>query len=144
MKAIEFMGKYKMWLIIGITVIIILVAVYLWGRKSQKTANQQALPKDTMDGLTDMENAKIAEYAGKLYEDMNGWNAWGHDNKLWENFLLETDRIYIGTYNYFNSKYSPNETLYQFLKNETSIVPKLGWEIPRKENLARMEKLNLK
>jgi len=152
MTTTDFLAKYKMWLIIAVTVVIIIAIVYFVGRKKGREARKDVLPEKVTKGIDNTEARAAEEFADKLYQDMKGLNFWSHDMDLWNAFLRTTDRIMIATSNYFNQKYgkSKTDTLYQWLKDEWNINFWGGafktsetWKIVRPQVLKRMEQLGL-
>ncbi len=143
MNAVNFITKYKMWLIIIVTVIVIAVIIYFVGKKKGKEYKKVALPEDTMKNLTSNESEIIEHLANALYKDMKGLN-FTRDMATWDEYLATSERVFLGTYNYFNQKFGNGETLYQWLKDESFFEMLRNpfnslWYSTRKRVLERME-----
>lgn len=100
-------------------VLAIVLVIYFIVKKS-KDAGTVALPKETDWGrsLTDYQSEQIARIAKALYEDMNGWNVWGHNSSVYEEYAACNDVIFVGVANYFADKYGKGENLAKWLDDE--------------------------
>lgn len=103
--------------ILGIIAVFVIVMVLI--KKFSKVQNV-ALPKDTNWGrtLTDVEEEQVIRLADALHFDMNGWNIWGHDKSIYQEYSMTTDKVFVATANYFASKYGDGENLAQWIKKE--------------------------
>lgn len=97
----------------------IVLIIYFIVKKS-KDAGTVALPKETDWGrsLTDYQSDQIARIAKSLYEDMKGYNAWGHNSSIYEEYAATDDIIFVGVANYFADKYGKGENLAKWLDDE--------------------------
>ena len=103
--------------ILGIVAVFVIVMVLI--KKFTKVQDVE-LPKDTDWGrtLTDVEQDQVMRLADALHFDMNGWNIWGHDRSIYQEYSMTTDKVFVATANYFASKYGDGENLAQWLKDE--------------------------
>ena len=99
------------------TVLLIVLVIYFVKKKDVETV---VLPKETDWGrdLTDFQSEQIARLAKLLYEDMKGWNAWGHSSQVYEEYAATDDVIFVGVANYFAEKYGKGENLAKWLDDE--------------------------
>ena len=99
------------------TVLLIVLVIYFVKKKDVETV---VLPKETDwgRGLTDFQSEQIARLAKLLYEDMKGWNAWGHSSQVYEEYAATDDVIFVGVANYFAEKYGKGENLAKWLDDE--------------------------
>ena len=154
---VGFVQKYKAFLLVALTVIIIIVIIYYTGKKAGKSESTTTdLPKQTDWGsgnLTDTESKEIQDLAARMYDDMKGFSV-THDATAWYDLAYSTDRIFVGTYNYFNQKYSSSVedsgTLITWIKDEVDAGAWLsGWlynttlSAYRRQILNRAAALNL-
>ena len=151
MNATELMGRYKYTIIVAITIIVILLGIYYFGKKSGKTESTTTdLPKDTdwaKNELTATENEKIKSLTLRLYRDLKGLTLFP-DSDLWSEFFYSTDRIFVGTYNYFNQKYEAegDGTLKEWINDEFGLnmwLYKSSFATFKESILFRMDNLNL-
>ena len=131
-----------------------LIAIYYWG-KNNATVKPAPLPNDTqpktdpntgavIDPLTDSESKEIIRIANLLNDQMG--YLLDPDLQLLNDFLGSSDRVFVGTYNYYNSQFvTAPDTL------KTKINSYASWklwftDINNQMNaiVARMDKLNLK
>ena len=103
--------------ILGAVLLIALVIYFIVRKKDAETV---VLPKETDWGrtLTDFQSDQIARLAKLLYEDMKGWNAWGHSSHVYEEYAATDDVIFVGVANYFAEKYGKGENLAKWLDDE--------------------------
>ena len=103
--------------ILGIVAVFVIVMVLI--KKFSKTKDV-ALPKDTDWGrsLTDAEQDQVIRLADAMHFDMNGWNIWGHDKSVYQEYSMTTDKVFVATANYFAEKYGDGENLAQWIKDE--------------------------
>lgn len=101
------------------------IVAYLAGRKS-KEAETVGLPEATDWGgsLTADESAQIEDFAKRLFNDMDGLNL-SHDGTVYLDYLAATDRVFVGTANYFAEKYGNGENLAEWIAGETFAAAKL-------------------
>ena len=105
-------------IILGVIAVFVIVIVLV---KKFAKVQEVALPKDTNWGraLTDVEEAQVIRLADALYSDMNGWNIFGHERSIYQEYAMTTDKVFVATANYFASKYGNGENLAQWLKDES-------------------------
>ncbi len=97
----------------------VVLVIYFIVKKS-KDVGTVALPKETEWGrtLTDYQSDQIARIAKGLYEDMKGFNGWGHSSSIYEEYAATDDTIFVGVANYFAEKYGNGENLAKWLDDE--------------------------
>ncbi len=105
--------------IVMASLLAIVLVIYFIVKKS-KDVGTVALPKETEWGktLTDYQSDQIARIAKGLYEDMKGYNAWGHSSSIYEEYAATDDVIFVGVANYFAEKYGKGENLAKWLDDE--------------------------
>ncbi|MGM9745827.1 MAG: hypothetical protein ACI30H_02565 [Paludibacteraceae bacterium] len=71
------------------------------------------------NAVTDAEIDAADKLAAKLYRDMDGLNLMGHDDSLYEEMNLLSDRELSILNAVFNKKYGNGETLIEWLEGES-------------------------
>ncbi len=99
-----------------IVVLVIVIVVIARKKKIEKVP----LPQETDWGrtLTDVEEAQVIRLTDELYEDMKGWNIWGHNESVYTEYSKTTDRVFVAVANHFGEKYGNGESLAQWMKDE--------------------------
>jgi hypothetical protein len=149
MKGAELLAKQKFWIIGAILVVLLLLGIYWWGKRTGSSSKFGTLPEEIKgnEDATGTELDKGASLAERLYNDMKGANVMGHDGALWDEFCIADDRTITVTYNTFNQKYGGGETLYQWMDNESWLTGGLlmleGFYTRRKVAMERLEALEL-
>jgi hypothetical protein len=97
----------------------IVLVIYFIVKKS-KDVGTVALPNQTDWGrsLTEYQSDQIARIAKGLYEDMKGFNGWGHSSSIYEEYAATDDIVFVGVANYFAEKYGNGDNLAKWLDNE--------------------------
>ena len=103
--------------ILGIIAVFIIVMVLI---KKFSKVKDVPLPKDTNWGrtLTEVESSDVVRIADAMYSDMSGWNIWGHNKSIYQEYSMTTDKVFVGVANYFAEKYGDGENLAQWIKDE--------------------------
>lgn len=103
--------------ILGIVAVFIIVMVLI---KKFSGVKEVALPRDTNWGksLTDVEEDQVIRLADAMHFDMNGWNIWGHDQSIYQEYAMTSDKVFVATANHFAAKYGEGENLAQWIKDE--------------------------
>lgn len=115
----KILNKYT---IIGAAVIIAGVILYFVFKRRTTILSQ--LPADNQPGensqLTDTEKETVKNLATSLYNQLSGWSwIFGRSPEPYEQLATASDRITVGTYNYFNSNFAKGSgTLYTWIKND--------------------------
>lgn len=105
-------------------VVVIIIIVYFVGKKQGKqlstSGNKGLLPSQTDYGqsLTQLETQEIIRHADALYKDMNGLNLLPRDASVYTEYLASSDRVFVGTANYFYDNYGRGENLAQWIDSE--------------------------
>lgn len=126
MKGAEMLNRYKFVILVVVTIVIFILVIYFWGKRTGKTESTTTdLPKDTdwgKNNLTAEESSKIQSLAVRIHNELKGLTLIAN-NDLWDELLYSTDRVFVGTYNYFNQKYEAEGkgTLYDWLEDEYSV-----------------------
>lgn len=104
-------------IILGIIAVFIVIMVLIKKFAKVKTV---ALPQDTDWGrtLTDVEAANVVRIADALYDDMSGWNIFGHNRTIYQEYNNSSDKVFVGVANYFAEKYGDGENLAKWIKDE--------------------------
>lgn len=78
------------------------------------------MPSQTDYGqsLTQLETQEIIRHADALYKDMNGLNLLPRDASVYTEYLASSDRVFVGTANYFYDNYGRGENLAQWIDSE--------------------------
>lgn len=150
-KGVDLLNKYKFVIAVGITIIVVVLVIYFWGKRSGKTESTTTdLPKDTdwgKNNLTAEESTKIQSLAVRLHNEMKGLSLIAN-NDLWDELMYSSDRVFVGVYNYFNQKYEleGKGTLRDWLEDEVSVdlyVYKSTFSAYKDAVLRRMDSLNI-
>jgi len=139
--------QVKGWMFVTVFVIIIVLVIFFWGRKTGKNKfNPAELPNKEKWGkeLTPTEAAKVRSISGALHDDLSGYR-WlkTFDIDTWREFLGLDDRMFTAVYNDYSSQYlAEGGTLKQVFRDEwTAGSAKLG-EV-KERILDRMDSLGL-
>lgn len=116
-------------IIIGTVVLILLIALgWYFYRQGKKQVTLQSLPGELpgnpgSGNANGASNDEIKNLANALYDDMNGFNMWGHNQAPFDQANLLNDTDIIKLYNTFNSLYQKEsgETLTSWLNNENGL-----------------------
>jgi len=123
--------KQKKYLIYGIIVLVILLAVYFKGRAAGLLTKpkQIDIPKDIIGGESGGNTptggietgAEIRSVATALFDDMSGFNWSGHDMTPYKRLLALSNSGFVAVYNDFNTRYYGlgEGTLKEWLMNES-------------------------
>lgn len=97
----------------------IVLVIYFIVKKS-KDAGTVLLPNETDWGksLTDSQSDNVARIAKGLYEDINGFNGWGHTSSIYEEYAACDDVVFVGVANYFAERYGKGANLAKWLDDE--------------------------
>lgn len=117
----EFILKNKtavLWGVALLVILVLIIVIVIIARK--KEAEKAPLPHETDWGrtLTDVEEAQVIRLTDELYEDMKGWNIWGHNESVYTEYSKTTDRVFVAVANHFGEKYGNGESLAQWMKDE--------------------------
>lgn len=115
--------------IIGIVVLILLIALgWYFYRQGKKQVTLQSLPGELpgnpgSGNMIGASNDEIKNIASALYDDMEGFNLWGHKQAPFDQANLLNDADIIKLYNTFNALYQKEsgETLTSWLNNENGL-----------------------
>lgn len=105
-------------------VVVVIIIVYFVGKKQGKqlssSGNKGLLPSQTDYGqsLTQLETKEIIRHADALYKDMNGLNLLPRDASVYTEYLASSDRVFVGTANYFYDNYGRGDNLAQWIDSE--------------------------
>lgn len=117
------------YVIIGIVVLILLIAMgWYFYRQGKKQVTLQSLPGELpgnpqSGNVLGASNDEIKRIANDLYDDMKGFNIWGHKQAPYDQANLLNDQDIIKLYNTFNAMYQKEsgETLTSWLSNENGL-----------------------
>ena len=103
--------------ILGIVAVFVIVIILI---KKFGKVKDVPLPKDTNWGrtLSEAESTDVVRIADALHFDMNGWNVWGHEKSIYQEYSMTTDKVFVAVANYFAEKYGDGENLAQWIKDE--------------------------
>jgi hypothetical protein len=126
-----------------VLILLIIAGIYIY-RQGKKKTTIQALPGELpgnpgSGNVNGASNDEIKSIANDIYEDIDGFNVFGHDNKPYDSAVLLNDTDIVKLYNTYNTLYQAKlgETLTQSLENEKF------WENTNPDNLIkRLKKLN--
>jgi hypothetical protein len=118
----QLIAKYKTGLIVMVSIIIIIVIVYILGRRSIKKQipKEVELPSDTQSGNSS--NFNPGPYTDAIYEDIT--EIFGtRDSKPYQDLLGLSNTQLVAVYNDWNQRYysKSKETLTQAIAKETTI-----------------------
>lgn len=131
------------WVLLGIAVVVLLV-LWKYGTKSLLNINLPT-PLPIGPALTQDEKNTVRELARRLHRDMDGPTfGFQRDADAWRMLMSMPDRLFIATYNDFNSLYykEGEGTLREWVESEV-----IWWDTQgiggRNQILERMDQLNL-
>jgi hypothetical protein len=128
-----------------VVVVLILVVLAVWAyRKGKKSTTIAKPPLDIPEGGNNsygVSAGEILAISQALYEDMDGYNAFGHDIAPYQKFAALSDTDTVKVYNTFNTDYQDegDGTLYEWIDSESFLFDDVIESI-----LAKMERLHLK
>lgn len=138
-------------IITALVVILIVLAIYYYGRNRGKNAasegNQSVLPDKTDWGksLSEVESAEIQRLAYAMYQDMKGVNVMPRDMAIYTAYLSSSERIFVGTANYFYDNYGTGENLAQWIEKESFFMTNAGTgKTIAEQILERLNKFGIK
>ncbi len=114
------------YVVIALCIIIFLVVLgWYFYSQGKKTVTLQQLPGQVpgeinSGNVNGASNDEIKLLVNKLYSDMKGFNAFGHDYSPYREVGLLNDADVIRVYNAFNTLYQPDsgQTLTQWIASE--------------------------
>ena len=115
-----------------VVVVVLIVVIYLigryYGKKANSEGNKGKLPNQTDWGsaLSESESLQIETHAKALHKEMKGINILPRDFSVFTSYLASTDRVFVGTANYFNDNYGDGENLAKWLKGENFEFTNVG------------------
>jgi len=111
------------------------IFVYYKG-KSSNDMEHVALPSEKGE-LTGDEKIKIRDYTLKLHDDLTSYGL--RNYRLYQDLLIESDRLLVAVYNDFNDMYSKEDsgTLRKWMNDEISKA------FPMVQLIDKMNRLNL-
>lgn len=149
----EFIKKYKAPIIIALIVIVALVVFYYWSKAAGKREGIAEvlpdIPKDpsTVTGVDGAENSLLAEekmtiktLADRINTDINDMTPFWRDSEAYASLASSSDRILVGTYNYYFQQYKTS--IIGDIENESSFSPMVVDST--RTILSRMKNLKLK
>lgn len=116
--------KYKTIAITTAILVLLLIIIYLIGRKAGKnltaSGNKGLMPSQTDYGktLSETESQQVIKHANALYNDMKGLNFWKRDASIYTEYLASSDRVFVGTANYFYDNFGNGDNLAKWIKGE--------------------------
>jgi hypothetical protein len=137
------MKKEILYPIIG-TALFLGLAGFLLYRSGKKAGKGEKPTIKVPEVQGEKESAEtITALANSLYEDMNGYNFWGHTNKYYEQAMELDDVDLVRLYDAFNSAYQPEsqQTLTEWLYNEDAVLEPQFGEL-KSQLVERLRKLN--
>lgn len=101
-------------------IVIVVVAIYFYQSGKNKYDKSVEMPEKTDWGktLTTEEANEIKRHAAALYKDMKGLNLMPRKPEVYVDYLATSDRVFVGTANFFVKNYGEGETLAQWIKDE--------------------------
>jgi hypothetical protein len=118
------MEKFKIYLYSGIVIIVIVIAIYIWGKSAGQKANTTALPEKTDWGksLTKEESDTVVRLADELKTDMTGLKfsvfhiGMLHNEDIYTELNALSDRLLVAVANQFATRYG--DSLVSWLSDE--------------------------
>ena len=125
-----------------VVVLLIAIIVLIFQLTKKKRAKIVIAPIDSKivsnNDISEEESKRCLVMAQRLYDDMSGFNLWGHDNDVYRDFDQMSDRELSIVYACFNENFGDGESLTQWLINEKFRISNLTDSI-----ILRLQKLNL-
>jgi hypothetical protein len=104
----------------AVAILIVVIIAWVLISRSRKTISM--IPDDNQpsinDPLSDTEKTEVKRLATALYNELNGtrWDfLWNRDPIPFNDLAIASDRITVGTYNYFNDNFGNGKTLWQWI-----------------------------
>lgn len=139
--------KHILYIVALLLALGILAWVYFSGRASGKRAGSVNISAPSSDNSNPVSTDEVKRLAERLYNDLDGVNAFGHDVEPYQQLLTLSDNDFIRVYNAFNLDFQKKsgQTFKQWLEAEVTWI-QIGskWPVLRDAILQRMNKLNLK
>lgn len=116
--------KYKTIAVATAILVLLITIIYFIGRKAGKnltaSGNKGLMPSQTDYGktLSETESQQVIKHANALYNDMKGLNFWKRDAKIYTEYLASSDRVFVGTANYFYDNFGNGDNLAKWIKGE--------------------------
>ena len=136
------MNNKRFVLISIVVVLLIAIIVLIFQLTKKKRAKIVIAPIDSKivsnNDISEEESKRCLVMAQRLYDDMSGFNLWGHDNDVYRDFDQMSDRELSIVYACFNENFGDGESLTQWLINEKFRISNLTDSI-----ILRLQKLNL-
>ncbi len=131
MKPTIKISSEQRYLLYAVGIVLLCLAIYYLGRwigkRSYNEDNKGDVPNETDWGkeLSNTESVDIQFHARRLYDDMNGLNV-TRDISVYSSYLATTDRIFVGTANYFFENYGDGENLATWIDDENFYLTSLS------------------
>lgn len=111
---------------VGVAILLAVVLFFIGrrrGKQLESSGNKGLMPSQTDYGasLDETESQLIQRHALALYNDMKGLNFLRRDAKIYTEYLASSDRVFVGTANYFYDNYGNGENLAKWLKGESFV-----------------------
>lgn len=136
-------SKKQIIIIVSVITLLAVMAFYFY-KKGKNTVTLQSLPGELpgnngSGNVLGASNDEIKRTANLLYQDMNGFNIWGHDYAGINAASVLNDNDLIKLYNTFNTTYQKEsgETLTKWMDGEFWSYPDIPANI-----VLRLKKLN--
>lgn len=144
--------EIKLYLIIGLVVLFLLVAVYFLIDHKASTPKETDLPNDDVvvneNTLNEVDKFKVEQIIDSIFNDIDGVNTgFGYSNiEAYRNLLALSDTLFVFATNVWLRKYFKeyNETLRMSLMDENTWNRPNSWVALRTSIIERLDRLKIK
>jgi len=135
--------KHKKVILI-IAVLIVITGFAFWYRSKSKIDIVEVPEDNVNDQPSETETEKANELARAMFsnfENYNAFNFWYRPFEPFKEFIKVSDKVFVMTYNRFNTLYSGNGSLREWFNDDA--FSKNDWEFIETIVFPRMDRLNL-
>jgi hypothetical protein len=123
----------KTLLIIGIAIILIIVTVYIIGKRAGKSDYPDFyVPPDAPDGGIYVDNNFVQNIVAKMYSELKGYALiTTYYYSTWSDYATCSDSNFVAAYNLFNDKYynDQSRTLIEWIKHDRNQLGNYIWAV---------------
>ena len=123
----------KTMLIIGIAIILIIVTIYIIGKRAGKSDYPDFyVPPDSPDGSVYVDNNFVANIVERMFSELKSYALLTtYYYSTWSDYATCSDSNFVAAYNLFNDKYYNDQgrTLIEWIKHDRNQLGNYIWAI---------------